>query len=87
VTVKTQSGVRTRIDLAGTDQETGAIRLTEAKSSAKAPLTGAQSDAFPEIQQSGATVVGQGKPGFPGGTQIPPTEVEIVRPIVPPVVE
>ena len=26
----------------------------------------ALSKAFPEIQQSGATVVGQGKPGFPG---------------------
>jgi len=25
-------------------------------------------------------VVGKGKPGIPGGTQIPPTKVDIVRP-------
>ena len=34
----------------------------------------------PEIEKSGATVVGRGKPGYPGGTQIPPTRVEVVRP-------
>lgn len=30
-----------------------------------------------EISASGATVVGKGKPGVPGGTVIPPTTVEI----------
>ncbi len=29
---------------------------------------------------SGATIVGKGKPGFPGGTKIPPTRIEILRP-------
>ncbi|MEC8230703.1 MAG: pyocin, partial [Pseudomonadota bacterium] len=39
-----------------------------------------QRAAFPEIQQTGGVVVGKGKPGFPGGTRIPPTKVNIVRP-------
>jgi len=79
VTVKTESGVKTRIDLMGRDAS-GNIVCTECKASATAPLTPNQKIAFPEIQQSGATVVGQGKPGFPGGTKIPPTTVDIVRP-------
>ncbi len=79
VTIKTQSGVRTRIDLLGRDS-TGAIRCTECKASATAPLTKNQRLGFPEIQQSGGVVVGKGKPGFPGGTKIPPTKVDIVRP-------
>jgi len=33
--------------------------------------------AFPEIGQTGGTIVGRGKPGFPGGTRVPPTEVQI----------
>ncbi len=73
VTVKTQSGVRTVIDAVGRDPQTGAVRLTEAKSSATGRLTPNPRAAFPEIQTSGATVVGAGKPGFKGGTKIPPT--------------
>lgn len=79
VTIKTQSGVRTRVDLLSKDS-TGATRCTECKASATAPLTTNQRLAFPEIQQSGGVVVGKGKPGFPGGTQIPPTKIDIVRP-------
>ena len=79
LTVKTNSGVRTRVDIASRDAS-GSPKLTEAKSSATAPLTRNQRAAFPEIARSGGTVVGQGKPGFPGGTQIPPTTVDIVRP-------
>jgi hypothetical protein len=45
----------------------------------RAPLTAAQTAAFPEIEESGAVIVGAGKPGFPGGMQIPPTKVVIVR--------
>jgi hypothetical protein len=58
----------------------GQIGLTEAKSSQTARLTPNQAKAFPKIEQTGATVKGVGKPGFPGGTQIPPTKVDIVRP-------
>ncbi len=79
VTVRTQSGVRTRLDALGRDSG-GVIRCTECKSSATAPLTKKQSAAFPEIETTGATVVGKGKPGFPGGTIIPPTRVDIIRP-------
>jgi len=79
VNLKTQSGVKTRMDVVSTT-ESGKIRLQEAKSSATAPLTPNQAAAHPEIEQTGATVVGRGKPNYPGGTEIPPTQVEVVRP-------
>jgi RHS repeat-associated protein len=71
VTLKTESGIKTRMDVVST-RTSGEIRLQEAKSSATAPLTKNQQLAHPEIAKTGATVVGQGKPGYPGGTQIPP---------------
>jgi filamentous hemagglutinin len=80
VTVRTRSGVRTRLDIVGRDVESGAVWITEAKSSTTAPLTTNQRLAFPEIEETGATVVGKGKPSFPGGTYITPTPVVIVRP-------
>ena len=79
VTVKTESDTKTRLDLVGKDPK-GNVRCTECKSSDTAPLTRNQGKAFPEIERSGAEVVGQGKPGFPGGTKIPPTKVDVVRP-------
>lgn len=79
VTVKTESGTRTRLDMIGRDKN-GDISCVECKASDTAPLTRNQKKAFPEIEQSGGTIVGKGKPGFPGGTVIPPTRVEIVRP-------
>lgn len=79
VTAKTKSGVRTRFDMLGRDAD-GNISCIECKSSDTAPLTRNQKLAYPEIEESGAVVVGKGKPGFPGGTVIPPTKVEIVRP-------
>jgi hypothetical protein len=77
VTIKTQSGVRTRID--NTSEKGGKIRLTETKSSKTAPLTKNQEKAFPEIQKSGGTVVSRGKSGLPRGTEIPPTKVDVKR--------
>jgi hypothetical protein len=56
------------------------IACVECKASETAPLTRNQKRAFPEIEQSGGRIMGKGKPGFPGGTQIPPTRVEILRP-------
>jgi RHS repeat-associated protein len=82
VTVRTQSGVRTQIDVMSTNSS-GNIVLQEAKSSVTAPLTPNQAAAHPEIANSGATVVGQGKPPYVGGTQIPPTPVKVVRPQCP----
>jgi hypothetical protein len=79
ITIKTQSGVRTRLDLATRDAD-GGCRLIECKSSATAPLTRNQAKAFPEIEATGGTVVGAGKGSFPGGTQIAPQRIEIIRP-------
>jgi RHS repeat-associated protein len=79
VTLKTQSGIKTRIDFMGIDSS-GRFCLVECKSSATAPLTKNQSLAFPEIERSGATVVGKGKPGIPEGTFVGPTKPQVVRP-------
>jgi len=79
LTVKTQSGVKVRLDTAGRDAS-GNVALADAKGSAEAGLTKNQKKAYPEIERSGATVVGKGRPGFPPGTQIPPTRVRIIRP-------
>ncbi|WP_162826240.1 hemagglutinin repeat-containing protein [Burkholderia sp. IDO3] len=79
ITVKTTDGTRTRLDIMTKDSN-GTIGCVECKSSDTAPLTKNQAAAFPQIKTDGAVVVGKGKPGFPGGTVIPPTSVEIVRP-------
>jgi hypothetical protein len=79
ITVKTKSGVKTRIDIIGKNKETGQIECVECKSSSTAPLTKNQKKAFPEIEESGAIVIGKGKPPYTGGTQIPPTKVEVRR--------
>ncbi|MBV8272147.1 MAG: DUF637 domain-containing protein [Cupriavidus sp.] len=79
VTVRTASGVRTRLDIIGTSPAGGVV-CVECKASSTAPLTPNQAAAFPEMAETGATVVGKGKPGFPRGTVIPPTSVQIVRP-------
>ncbi len=79
LTIKTDSGVKTRVDIAGRNSN-GTPCLVECKSSPGAPLTPNQTKAFPEIEQSGGTVMGQGKPGFPGGTRISPTPVKVKRP-------
>ena len=80
ITVKTPSGVRTRVDAIGLDTN-GNVVINEYKSSLTAPLTDNQKIAFPEISESGATVVGKGKGIFTGGYQIPPgTKVTIIRP-------
>jgi hypothetical protein len=80
LTIRVGSGDKTRLDLAGRSKATGAIALADAKASATAPLTPKQKICIPQIEQSGGVVVGKGKPGFPGGTIIPPTKVEIKRP-------
>ncbi|WP_333501116.1 contact-dependent growth inhibition system immunity protein [Kluyvera genomosp. 2] len=35
---------------------------------------------FPEVEKSGAIITGAGKAGFEGGTLIPPTKIDIIRP-------
>jgi RHS repeat-associated protein len=77
--VTTTGGTRTEIDIASRTSS-GAIRLQEAKASERARLTPNQAKAHPEIEQSGATVVSRNKAGYPAGSRIPPTKVEVVRP-------
>ncbi|WP_241163376.1 filamentous hemagglutinin N-terminal domain-containing protein [Ralstonia solanacearum] len=83
ITVRTESGTKTRLDMIGRDAN-GKIVCQECKASDTAPMTKNQGKAFPEIESGGAVVVGKGKPGFPGGTVIPPTKIDIVRPNTPP---
>ncbi|WP_434166858.1 WXG100 family type VII secretion target [Bacillus thuringiensis] len=80
ITLKTnKTGTKTRLDFLGANKDLEDIRIVEAKGSPTAPLTKKQKIAIPEIEEYGATVVGKGKPPFVGGTEIPPTKVEIRR--------
>ncbi|MDA2168368.1 pre-toxin TG domain-containing protein [Bacillus pacificus] len=80
ITLKTnKTGTKTRLDFLGANNDLEDIRIVEAKGSPTAPLTKKQKIAIPEIEEHGATVVGKGKPPFVGGTEIPPTKVEIRR--------
>ncbi|MEZ5692012.1 MAG: hypothetical protein R3D71_10175 [Rickettsiales bacterium] len=79
VTMRAKNGVKTRVDLLGRDSD-GKVKCTECKSSETAPLTKNQKLAFPDIEKNGAVIVGKGKPGFEGGTVIPPTKIDIIRP-------
>ena len=80
ITIKTPSGVKTRVDAIGLDTN-GNVVIQEYKSSLTAPLTNNQARAFPEIFESGGVVVGKGKGIFTGGYQIPAgTEVTMARP-------
>lgn len=74
-------GTRTRPDFVTVDAE-GTIGITEAKSSATAPLTKNQKSAFPQIELGGGTIIGNNGNSIdlPAGTQIPPTQVNVVRP-------
>lgn len=80
ITLKTDSGVKVRGDFLTLEPKTGEIGGVEAKGSATARLTPNQRRGFPEIAETGGTIVGAGKPDFPGGTRIPPTRFKIVRP-------
>jgi RHS repeat-associated protein len=81
VTIEASDGTRTRPDFMTVSPE-GTIGITEAKSSATAPLTPNQATAFPLIEQNGGTVRGNNgnSIGLPAGTQIPPTPIKVVRP-------
>ena len=68
-----------RLDAVGKDAITGEIKLTDAKASQTAPLTKNQVPGYKAIEANGGTVVGEGKPPYTRGTQIPPTQVDIIR--------
>ena len=80
LTVILPSGDRIRLDFVIRNRITGEISCLEAKSSMAAPVSPRQAKGFKEIEQHGAIIVGEGKPGFPGGMKLPPTQVEIRRP-------
>ncbi|MDO5617019.1 MAG: RHS repeat-associated core domain-containing protein, partial [Cruoricaptor ignavus] len=81
VTVKPNGGGK-NVRLDNVSTKDGQIKLTNAKSSATAPHTKNQKTGYPAIEKSGGTVVGnKGRDfGYPAGTKIPPTKVDIVRP-------
>lgn len=79
VTIK-PNGSKGNVKMDKVSTKDGKTVLTEAKSSKTAPLTKNQKTGFPAIEKNGGTVVGKGKPGYPGGTKIPPTKVNVVRP-------
>ena len=80
VTIETPSGSQTRLDFMARDPMTDEIICIECKNSESVPIRSGQRRAFQEMLRDGATIVGKGKPGFPGGTKIPPTRVQIWRP-------
>ena len=59
ITVRTQSGSRTRLDWV-TKDSSGTIGCVECKASAAAPLTPGQAAAHPEMARTGAVVAGKG---------------------------
>jgi len=79
ITIETPSGARTRMDFVTRAKRSGLIECVECKASQKARVTPKQAEAHRQIENSGGTVVGAGKPGFPGGTKIPSHRVKIIR--------
>jgi hypothetical protein len=73
------SRLSVRLDAVGKDRTTGEIVLSDMKASETAPLTRNQTIVYPELERHGGTVVGKGKAPYVGGTQVPPTQVTIMR--------
>jgi len=82
VTVKPNDVKTGNVRLDNVSMKDGKIALTDAKSSATAPLTKNQKPGYPAIEKSGGVVVGDkgASQGYPAGTVIPPTKVDIRRP-------
>jgi hypothetical protein len=80
VTLRTQSSRKIKMDFMGLHPPNDQIGTVEVKGSDTARVRKSQRETHEEIEKSGATVVGKGKPAFPGGTVIPPTKTRVVRP-------
>jgi hypothetical protein len=52
--------------------------MSDMKASPTAPLTPNEKTVYPELPIYGGVVVGRGKGSFIGGTQIPPTPVDLI---------
>lgn len=73
------SGLRVRLDAFGQDIDSGATKMSDMKASADARLTPNQKIVYPELETYGGTVVGKGKVPYVGGTEVPPSVVDIIR--------
>lgn len=82
VTVKPNVEGAKNVRLDNVSTKDGGIKLTDAKSSQTAPMTKNQKPGYPAIENKGGTVVGNkgAAQGYPAGTKIPPTKVDIIRP-------
>jgi hypothetical protein len=79
ITIQMPSATRFRADILTRDPVTGRMSCIECKASEKAPLSEQQEKGFSEWKHSPGTIMGKGKPGFEGGLEIPPLEVQIKR--------
>lgn len=81
ITIKSSgpSGLKVRLDALGEDMTSGATRLSDMKASSTAPFTPNQTVVYPELELYGGIVVGKGKAPYVGGTNIPPTAVDVIR--------
>ncbi|NPD68585.1 hypothetical protein HN018_01740 [Lichenicola cladoniae] len=71
---------RVRLDAISRD-DTNTLRLTDFKSSESAGLTPRQTTGYPLLGNNGGQVVGNGGGAdYPAGFQIPPTNVDVLRP-------
>lgn len=77
-----KGGTTPNVRLDNMSKKDGKIRLTDEKSSKTAGNTKNQKVGYPAIQSHGGTVVGNkgAAHGYPAGTKIPPTKVDIIRP-------
>jgi RHS repeat-associated protein len=82
VTVKPNVEGAKNVRLDNVSTMSNGIKLTDAKSSQTAGMTTNQKPGYPAIENHGGTVVGNNgaAQGYPAGTKIPPTKVDIIRP-------
>ena len=75
MTIKTESGLKSRVDYM--TREAGQVGCHECKALSSARLSANQVKAHEEISKTGGTIVGKGKPNFPG-TKFSPTDVNVI---------
>jgi hypothetical protein len=74
-----ESGRLRYVDVATKDKSAG-VGLNETKKGATNGRNARQREVDAEIERSGGTIVGKGKPGFPPGERIPPTKTCVINP-------
>jgi hypothetical protein len=79
VTLVTPSGSRGRTDALLRKGARGKAKIDEYKSSPDAAFSRKQKAFLEDVSKNGATIAGDGKPGFEGGQKLPPTPYKLVR--------